>query len=144
MAFWLAHHPPGGRAGVSFLASVAGFGLCWIGFGLSESFAPSLVLLAASGALDNVSVVIRSTILQLMTPDAMRGRVSAVNGIFITSSNELGQFESGVTAAWFGTVPAVVLGGCLTLGVVAVVGWLCPSLRRLDLDRVGRPEPPPG
>lgn len=139
MAFWLAHHPPGPRAGPSMLWAVAGFGACWIVFALSESFALSLSLLVVSGALDNVSVVIRSTILQLLTPDAMRGRVSAVNSIFISSSNELGMFESGLTAAWFGTVPAVLVGGCLTLGVVLVVSRLCPSLRRLDLSSVHDP-----
>jgi hypothetical protein len=93
-------------------------------------------LLLASGLCDGVSVVIRSTILQLATPDEMRGRVSAINGIFIGSSNELGAFESGVAAKLLGLVPSVIFGGCMTLGVVAATAKLAPKLRRLDLRQL--------
>ncbi|MFN3394316.1 MAG: MFS transporter, partial [Candidatus Thermochlorobacter sp.] len=113
--------------------SVAGFGLCIIGFGLSTNFYLSLLILAASGMFDSVSVIIRSTILQMMTPDEMRGRVSAVNTMFIGSSNELGAFESGVAAKLLGTVPSVVFGGSLTLLVVLIVMGLAPKLRQLSL-----------
>jgi hypothetical protein len=96
----------------------------------------STALLFASGLCDGVSVVIRSTILQLATPDAMRGRVSAINGIFIGSSNELGAFESGLAAKLLGLVPSVVFGGCMTLGVVGLTSRLAPKLRRLDLRQL--------
>ena len=113
------------------------FGLCMIGFGLSRSFVLSLALLAASGMADNVSVVIRSTLLQVWTPAHLLGRVSSVNQIFIGSSNEIGEFESGLTAKLLGAVPSVVLGGTMTLLVVAVTMWRVPELRRL---REIRPE----
>jgi MFS family permease len=127
----LAVRPPFRRAGPALLLSVAGFGLCMIGFALSRSFLLSLVLLAASGALDMVSVLVRSTLLQLRIPDAYLGRVSSINQIFIGSSNEIGAFESGLAASLLGTVPSVVMGGAITLAVVAIVAWRSPALRRL-------------
>lgn len=120
------------RAGRTLLLCVAGFGLCWIGFALSRSFWLSLALLVASGMLDNVSVVIRSVLLNTRTPEHLLGRVSAVNQIFIGSSNEIGSFESGVAARLLGAVNAVVLGGLVTLGVVGATAWRVPALRRLD------------
>jgi MFS family permease len=127
----LAHRRPLRRSGATLLTVVALFGLSMIGFGLSRSFALSTVLLAVSGAVDMVSVVIRSTLLQLSTPEHLLGRVASVNAIFIGSSNEIGAFESGVTARLLGTVPSVVLGGTVTLLVVAVTAWRVPALRRL-------------
>jgi MFS family permease len=120
------------RAGAALFLCVAGFGLCWIFFALSRSFWLSLGLLALSGMLDMVSVVIRSTLLTLRTPQNLLGRVSAVNQIFIGSSNEIGSFESGVAARLLGTVNSVILGGLVTLGVVGVTAWRIPSLRSLD------------
>jgi MFS family permease len=114
------------------LACVGLFGVSTIVFGLSHSFALSLVALILGGAADMVSVVVRSALVQLATPDAMRGRVSAVNMVFIGASNELGEFESGVTAQWLGAVPAVVAGGIGTLVVVATWALLFPSLRKVD------------
>ena len=111
---------------------VATFGLCWILFALSRSFWLSLVLLVISGIVDNVSVIIRSTLLTLRTPQHMLGRVSAVNQIFIGSSNEIGSFESGVAAKLLGTVRSVIFGGLVTLGVVGVTAWKIPPLRKLD------------
>jgi len=131
MGFWLAHHPPHRRAGVILLACVAGFGLCWIGFALSSLFWVSMLLLAASGATDSVSMVLRGTLVQTRTPPEMMGRVQAVNGFFIGSSNELGGFESGLAARLLGVVPSVVFGGLVTLGVVGLAGWKVPELRRL-------------
>jgi MFS family permease len=131
MGFWMAHHPPRNRAGLVLLASVACFGLCWIGFALSWSFWLSMALLAVSGALDNVSVVLRNTLLQARTPPEMMGRVQAVGGFFIGSSNEVGAFESGLAARLLGVIPSVVFGGCMTLGVVGVTAWRVPELRRL-------------
>ena len=112
------------------LFCVAGFGLATIVFSLSVNFWLSLAALAAAGGFDMVSMVIRQTLVQLSTPDTMRGRVSAVNGIFIGASSELGEFESGLAAAVFGTVPAAVLGGLGTLAVVALWSGLFPELRR--------------
>lgn len=131
MAVSLVHRPPIRRSGQALLGAVAAFGVAMIGFGLSKSFVLSFLFLTLSGAVDNVSMVIRSTLIQGMTPNEMRGRVSAVNGVFVSTSNELGRFESGLAAQIFGTVPSVVLGGTLTLGVVAVASWLWPELRRL-------------
>ena len=130
MATLLAHRPLRGRSGVTLLWAVAGFGVFTIVFGLSRSFPLSLIALLLLGAVDMISVIIRATLTQLATPDEMRGRVNAVDMIFIGTSNEFGQFESGVTAQWFGTVPAVVLGGVGTLLVVAAWTWLFPELRR--------------
>jgi len=131
MAFIVARRPPFRRAGRTLLWAVAGFGIATIIFGLSESFWLSLAMLAALGALDNISVVIRHTLVMTYTPNAMRGRVGAVNSVFIGASNELGGFESGVAAAILGPVGAVTLGGVGTLIVVAAVAWLSPALRRL-------------
>ena len=132
---FLAHRPPIARAGRALLIAVATFALAIIGFGLSRSFFLSLVLLALSGMADSVSVVIRSTLLQLLTPSEMLGRVSAVNSVFIGSSNELGAFESGVAARLFGAVPAVVAGGAAALMVVGLTARLVPTLRKLE--RIG-------
>jgi MFS family permease len=111
---------------------VAVFGVSTIIFGLSRSVTVSLIALFVVGASDMISVVVRSTLVQVATPASMRGRVSAVNGVFIGASNELGQFESGVTAQWFGAIPAVVIGGVGTLIVVAVWAQIFPPLRKLD------------
>jgi MFS family permease len=120
------------KAGKTLFVCVAAFGLCWILFALSRWFWVSLLLLFVSGMVDNVSVVIRSTLLTVRTPPQMLGRVSAVNQIFIGSSNEIGSFESGVAAKLFGTVRSVILGGLITLGVVGVTAWKIPPLRNLD------------
>jgi MFS family permease len=128
---YLAHRPPFRRAGRTLLYAVGAFALCIIGFGLSRSFLVSLVLLAVSGMADNVSVLIRSTLLQMLTPAHLYGRVTSVNSIFVGSSNEIGAFESGVAARLLGTVLSVVLGGVASLGVVGAVGWRVPRLRRL-------------
>lgn len=113
------------------LYGVGTFALCIIAFGLSRSFTLSVALLAVSGMADNVSVLIRSTLLQTLTPEHLLGRVSSVNSIFVGSSNELGAFESGVAARLLGTVPSVILGGLASLGVVVGVGASVPRLRRL-------------
>ena len=131
MAVALAHRPLRGRSGPILLWSVAGFGVCTILFGVSSSLVLSLIALICLGAADMISVIIRATLTQLRTPDEMRGRVMAVDMVFIGTSNELGQFESGLTAQWFGTVPAVVLGGIGTLLVIALWAWIFPDLRRL-------------
>jgi MFS family permease len=141
----VAHMPPMKRAGAAMLWCVAGFGIATIVFGLSTNFWVSLVALAALGAFDMVSVVVRHTLVQLLTPPEMRGRVSAVNLVFIGASNELGEFESGVTAHWFGTVRAVLIGGIGTLIVVAMCAWRFPELRRFGrLDQQHTPPPPEG
>jgi MFS family permease len=127
--------PPSRHAGRTFLICVAGFGVSMIVFGLSTSFLLSLVALFMSGVTDGISMVIRATILRVLSPEAIRGRVAAVNWVFIGASNELGAFESGVAARLFGTVPAVVGGGVFTLVVVGAVAALVPGLRHLDLDR---------
>ena len=133
VGLWLARRPPTRNAGRLLLFAVAGFGLCIIGFGLSTHFWLSAFFLLCSGLCDGVSVVLRSTILQLATPDAMRGRVSSINGLFIGSSNELGAFYAGSMARLLGLVPAVVLGGFMTMAVVGATSRLAPRLRRLDL-----------
>jgi len=130
MAVALAHRPLRGRAGPTLLWAVAGFGVLTIIFGVSRSLTLSLIALLLLGASDMISVIIRATLTQLATPDEMRGRVTAVDMIFIGTSNEFGQFESGLTAQWFGTVPAVVLGGIGTLVVIAIWTWLFPELRQ--------------
>jgi len=138
---FLAHRPPFRRAGRSLRVAVATFAVCIIGFGVSRSFTVSALLLAASGMADNVSVLVRSTLLQVLTPSHMLGRVSSVNSIFVGSSNELGAFESGVAARLLGTVPSVILGGLASLGVVVAIGVGVPRLRRLgridELNAVG-------
>lgn len=129
MAVAVAHWPIRGKSGPTLLWAVAGFGVFTIIFGLSRSLTLSLISLLLLGASDMISVIIRATLTQLATPDEMRGRVTAVDMIFIGTSNEFGQFESGVTAQWFGSVPAVVLGGIGTLVVIALWAWLFPELR---------------
>jgi MFS family permease len=137
MSIYLAHRRPFRHAGRALLNAVALFALCIIGFGVSRSFSVSLTLLAISGMADNVSVVVRSTLLQVLTPEHLLGRVSSVNAIFIGSSNELGAFESGVAARLLGTVTSVVLGGVASLSVVGVVAAKIPSLRQLGaIERV--------
>ncbi len=133
VGLWLARRPLQQHAGTVLLVAVAAFGVCTIAFGLSRHFWLSAAILLAYGACDGVSMVVRSTILQLATPDEMRGRVSSINGIFIGSSNELGAFYDGGMARLIGLVPAVVLGGCVTLGVVGLTALKAPKLRRLDL-----------
>lgn len=132
----LTRHPINLRAGRWLLGAVAGFGFCMIGFALSKNFWVAGLLLILSGVCDGVSVVMRTTILQLATPDAMRGRVSAINGIFIGSSNELGAFESGIAARLMGLVPSVVFGGMMTLIVVVATAKLAPKLRKLELHQL--------
>jgi predicted MFS family arabinose efflux permease len=131
MSLWLAHRPPMQRAGRSLLLSVAVFGAAMLGFALSRNFALSLGFLALSGMVDTVSVVVRSTLLQVFTPDALLGRVSAVNAVFIGSSNEIGAFESGLLARLLGTIPSVLIGGTMTLVTVGLTAWKAPALRRL-------------
>jgi MFS family permease len=140
MGVLIAHLPPMRRAGRAMLLAVAAFGLATILFGLSKSFALSMFALALTGAADNVSVIVRHTLVQLLTPDAMRGRVSAVNNVFIGSSNELGAFESGMTAAWFGPVISVVGGGVITVLVVLGVMQLWPQVLKLGTFASIQPE----
>jgi MFS family permease len=132
IAIVIAHWPLRKHAGATMLWCVAGFGVFTVVFGLSRNLTLSLVSLLLLGACDMVSVIVRGTMVQLATPDEMRGRVSAVNMLFIGASNEFGQFESGVTAHWFGTVPAVVFGGVGTLIIVALWSWLFPELRQVN------------
>jgi MFS family permease len=131
-ALVLAYLPPMRSAGRNLLWAVAAFGLATIGFALSQNLYLSLFFLFLIGASDNVSVVIRTTIMQLYTPDEMRGRVSSVNSMFIASSNEIGSFESGFAARYLGTVLSVVFGGCMTLGIVAFSYFKMPVLRTLN------------
>lgn len=132
MSLWLARFPVERKVGRTMFTAVGVFGVATIAFGLSTSFWFSLAVLVVLGAADMISMVIRGAFVQLETPDEMRGRVSAVNGLFIGASNQLGEFESGVTAHWFGTVPAVVLGGVGTLVVTGVWIRLFPGLARRD------------
>lgn len=132
MGIAVAHWPLRRRAGATMLWCVAGFGIFIIVFGLSRNLALSLIALVLVGASDTISVVVRHTLVQVSTPDEMRGRVSSVNMIFIGASNELGQFESGLTAQWFGAVPAVILGGLGTLLIVGLWAVGFPELRRVD------------
>lgn len=133
---WLTRHPLNRHAGRWLLGAVAGFGVCMIGFALTTYFWLAALLLLVSGVLDGISVVMRQTILQLATPDHMRGRVSSINGIFIGSSNELGAFESGVAARLLGLVPSVIFGGLMTIGIVGITAKLAPKLRDLELDQL--------
>ena len=128
----LALRPPPRRAGPTFLRSVAIFGVCMVVFALSRSFWLSLLILAMSGGADMLSVFVRSTMMQVMVPPSMLGRISSVNQIFVGSSNEIGAFESGVAARLLGTVPSVVFGGAVTIAVVFLIGWRVPELRRLE------------
>jgi MFS family permease len=132
MALLIAYKPIRRRAGATMLWCVAGFGVFTIVFGLSRNIALSMISLVFVGAADMVSVVVRGVLIQIETPDEMRGRVNAVDMIFIGASNELGQFESGLTAQWFGAVPAVVLGGLGAIIVTVVWAWMFPELRRAD------------
>jgi MFS family permease len=132
MAIYLAYRPLRGKVGLKMLACVTGFGVCTILFGISRSLALSILALVLVGATDMVSVIVRGTLIQIATPDEMRGRVNAVDMVFIGASNELGQFESGLTAHWFGTVAAVVLGGIGTILVTVGWAWLFPELRNAD------------
>ena len=132
MAVWLTYSPLRRRAGRKLLWVVAGFGLATIGFALSKSFALSLFLLFLTGVFDSVSVIVRSTLIHTYTPEYMKGRVSAVNNIFIGSSNEIGGFESGAAAKLMGTVTSVVFGGVMTLVVVAITAWRADKLRELE------------
>ncbi len=132
MSFTLAHRPRLRRPGRAMLLAVAGFGLCTLAFGLSRSLPLSLLALVGAGVLDQVSVYVRQTMVQLRTPPELLGRVQAVNFLFIGSSNQLGEFESGVTAALLGPVGSVLLGGCAAVGVVAAAAAVFPDLRALD------------
>jgi MFS family permease len=132
MALFLAHRPMRRKVGLIMLWCVAGFGLFNILFGLSHSLILSLIALFFVGATDMVSVIVRAVLIQVATPDEMRGRVNAVDMVFIGASNEFGEFESGLTAQWFGTVPAVVLGGIGTLVVTAIWAWRFPELRKVE------------
>ena len=133
MALYMTRHPPLKNAGRKLLICVAAFSLCMIAFALSTSFYLSMFILALSGAFDNVSVVIRSTILQLLCPDEMRGRVASVSTMFISSSNELGAFESGFAARLMGLVPSVIFGGIVGIASVGAAAKWMPQLRKLDL-----------
>jgi MFS family permease len=132
MAIFVAYRPIRRRAGLTMLFAVAAFGLLTIIFGISHSLILSLSALFLLGASDMVSVIIRATLVQVATPDQMRGRVNAIDFLFIGVSNELGEFESGLTAQWFGTIPAVVLGGIGTLLIIGTWAWLFPELRKAD------------
>jgi len=131
-AMYLTYHPIRRSMGNILLLSVGGFGICMVLFALSTNFWLSMGVLAMSGACDSVSVIIRGTLLQTLTPENMKGRVSAVNNIFIGSSNEIGAFESGVTARLFGVIPSVVIGGVMTVVVVATTALKAPELRKLQ------------
>lgn len=132
MILLITFFPMKGRQGKILLGAVFGFGLCIIAFGLSKWFLLSFAALIISGMLDGISVMIRGTIIQLKTPEAMKGRVLSVGSMFINSSNELGQFESGLTAKLMGTITATVFGGCMTLAVVATTWFKAPSLRKME------------
>ena len=133
MALVLAYHPPVHRSGIKLLWAVGGFGACIIFFALSGNFFLSLSLLALSGMFDNVSVIIRGTILQMYTPDEMRGRVASVNSLFVGSSNELGSFESGLAAKIMGLIPSVVFGGGMTILTVLATAGYSPKLRKMEI-----------
>ena len=133
MALYLTHKPPLKNAGKNLLVCVTGFGICIIIFAVSKNFVLSVIALALSGMFDSVSVVIRHTIIQLKTPENMKGRVSAVNSIFVGSSNEIGAFESGLAAKLMGIVPSVIFGGVMTLIIVITVTLSSPVLRKLKL-----------
>ena len=133
MGIYLAKHPLLNDSGKYLLLSVAGFGISIIGFGLSTHLWVCAFFLFASGCCDSVSVVIRSSIVQLTTPDNMRGRISAINGIFIGSSNELGALESGIAASLLGLVPSIIFGGVATLAVVLITYKLAPNLHKFHI-----------
>ena len=133
VSLWLTRTGLKKSAGAWLFAAITGFGICTLVFGISENFYLSVAALGLSGGFDSISVIVRSTAVQLSSPDSMRGRISAVNSIFIGSSNEIGEVESGLTARWFGTVPAVIFGGAMCLVTVAVCAVFSPALRKLDL-----------
>lgn len=136
VGIYLTRHPINLNAGRWLLSAVAGFGISMIAFALISQFWLAAFILLFTGAFDGVSVVLRNTIMQLATPDKMRGRVSAINGIFIGSSNELGAFESGVAARLIGLIPSVIFGGIMTLSVVGITAKFAPKLRQLDLHQL--------
>jgi MFS family permease len=136
IGIFLARHPISKYAGRWLLVAVAGFGICIISFALTTWFWLAAFLLMLSGICDGVSVVMRTTIMQLATPDDMRGRVASINGIFIGSSNEVGAFESGLAARIMGLIPSVIFGGTMTLAVVSATACLAPTLRKLDLKQL--------
>ncbi|MDF2450128.1 MAG: Permease of the major facilitator superfamily [Bacteroidota bacterium] len=136
MAFYLTFKTPARFAGISLLLGVAGFGLFTIFFALCTNYWLAFLMLLCTGAFDNISVVIRHSILQLATPDEMRGRVAAVNSIFIGSSNEIGAFESGVAARFMGLVPSIIFGGSMTILTVLGINKLNPELKKLDLTKL--------
>ena len=136
MAFYQARRTLKGRSGTWLLTSIAGFGISILVFGLSENFYLSIFALFMSGVCDSVNMIIRSSAVQMLSPDNTCGKISAVNSIFIGSSNEIGELESGIAAKLFGTVPAVLFGGVMCLLTVGVVAWLSPNLRRLDLQKL--------
>lgn len=133
MALFLAYNPPVKNSGRKLFISVAGFGVCIILFAISKNFYLSLFLLALSGVFDNISVIIRHTIMQIFTPDHMRGRVAAVNSIFIGSSNEIGSFESGLAARILTLIPSVIFGGGMTFVIAGITAKVAPVLRKMDL-----------
>jgi len=137
MSLMLAYRPPMVHAGRNMMIGVAGFGISIICFALSRNFYLSMVLLMLSGMFDNISVVIRATAMQLITPNEMRGRVASVNAIFIGSSNEIGSFESGLAARLIGLIPSVIFGGIMTLGIVGFTAKFAPRLRKLNLREIG-------
>ena len=134
ISLYLGLRPMKRITAVRMLIVVAGFGVCMIGFGLSTSFWFSMAMLALSGAFDSVSMVIRGTLTQLLTPDGLRGRVSAVNSMFIITSNEIGAFESGVAATLFGLAPSIIIGGVGTIVVVMATAALSPRFRKLAVE----------
>jgi MFS family permease len=134
IGLWLAVRPMRHLSGTRLLWVFAGFGVSMIGFGLSHDFWLSMVFLAASGIFDGINMVIRGTIVQLLTPTDMMGRVSSIKSMFVISSNEIGSFESGTAAAIMGLVPSIVFGGAATLAVVGAIAILSPSLRRTIID----------
>ncbi|MBC7419210.1 MAG: MFS transporter [Bdellovibrio sp.] len=136
MSLYLGRNGFKGKSGTWLFSAVTGFGVCILLFGLSTNFYLSLFALACSGIFDSISMVIRSASVQLSSPDHMRGKISAVNSIFIGSSNEIGEFESGIAAKILGTVPAVYFGGIICLATVAIVAYLSPALRNLDLKKL--------
>lgn len=136
MSLYMARFPRKFRTGKSLLLAVTGFGFCILTFGLSRNFFLSMVALGMSGLFDSVSMLIRSAAVQLSSPDHMRGKISAVNSIFIGSSNEIGELESGVAAKLFGAIPAVYFGGIACLCTVGIISWFSPTLRKMDLKEL--------
>jgi hypothetical protein len=136
MSTWLIKVEVKKRAGMKLFWSVAGFGACILVFALSKNYQLSFFALLFAGMFDSVSMVIRTAAVQLSSPDHMRGRISSVNSIFIGSSNEIGEFESGVAAKFFGTVPSAVFGGLMCIGVVGLIALVSPKLRKLDLEEL--------